>query len=111
ARCASGEKRTFGASGCNVTTGHGTSSSGGLDLLPDRSYDQLVGVPATIAGGTVRVVPGDPDASFLVRKLRGTLAAGEGSRMPLVGAPLVDDELALVEAWVAGGAPRAGRVE
>ena len=105
------QQRIFGAHGCTVSTCHGAYRSGDLDLLPDVSYDQLVGVPATIASGTARVVAGDPGASFLVHKLRGTLAAGEGSRMPLVGAPLSDDEIALVEAWIAGGAPRGGRVE
>jgi hypothetical protein len=105
------QQRVFAAHGCNVSTCHGTFGSGDLNLLPDLAYDQLVGVPATIASATTRVVPRDPDASFLVRKLRGTLAPGEGSRMPLVGAPLNDQELSLVEAWIAGGAPRTGRVE
>lgn len=47
------------------------------------------------------VTPGDPDASLLVQKLRGTQA--HGASMPL-GSRLPEPELGVVEAWVKAGA-------
>lgn len=49
----------------------------------------------------VRVVPGKPDASELVRRIRGQALP----RMPFDGPPyLSNDEIRLMEAWVAQGA-------
>lgn len=105
--------RVFYARGCNVATCHGSEAPrAGLDLTQQAAWLNLVGVPAALPGaaGKTRVVPGNPDASFLVQKLEGTLDADEGSRMPLIGPALPADELALIRAWVAAGAPQTGRV-
>ncbi len=49
----------------------------------------------------VRVVPGNPDASELIRRVRGQALP----RMPFDGPPyLSKEEIALLEAWVADGA-------
>lgn len=48
------------------------------------------------------VIPGDPEGSLLVQKLRGTQAVG--AIMP-PGTPLSEAEIDLVERWVEGGAP------
>lgn len=60
---------------------------------------------ATIAtGDRVRVVPGHPDASELVRRIRGQARP----MMPFDGPPYLDaDEVRVVEQWVAQGAPDA----
>lgn len=51
-----------------------------------------------------RVIPGNPEASELVRRIRGLSLP----RMPFDGPPfLSEDEIALIEAWIAGGAPDA----
>jgi hypothetical protein len=50
-----------------------------------------------------RVNPGDPDASYLVRKLEGAPGIS-GDRMPLGGAPLGAALIADVRAWIAAGA-------
>ncbi|MDZ7801087.1 MAG: c-type cytochrome domain-containing protein [Trueperaceae bacterium] len=48
------------------------------------------------------VVPGDPDASELVHRIRGT----SQPRMPLTGPPYLDDEtIALIVSWIEAGAP------
>lgn len=48
------------------------------------------------------VVPGDPDASELIARLRGS----SRPRMPLTGPPFLSDEqIAMVAAWIAAGAP------
>ncbi|MSO70189.1 MAG: hypothetical protein EXQ98_07955, partial [Alphaproteobacteria bacterium] len=49
----------------------------------------------------VRVVPGSPDASELVRRIRGQARP----RMPFDGPPfLTEDEIQLIERWIAEGA-------
>lgn len=110
------QDRIFSGHGCDVATCHGALASGNLDLRPGASYTQLVGVtadnPVAAAAGKKRVEPGDGAGSFLLQKLLGTMdsAGGEGSRMPLVGAVLSDQELALVDAWINAGAPQVGEV-
>jgi mono/diheme cytochrome c family protein len=54
-----------------------------------------------------RVVPGNPDASELVRRIRGQAKP----RMPFDGPPFLDsDEIRLIEDWIAQGARDAAGV-
>ena len=59
--------------------------------------------------GLLRVSPGDPEASFLFRKLEGTLGLDEGTSMPQissqVGGHLDRASIELVRRWIAAGAP------
>jgi hypothetical protein len=55
-----------------------------LDLRGGTALQALVGVRAeTGAVPLLRVAPGDPDRSLLVRKLTGGLDSTQGKRMPL----------------------------
>ena len=105
------QERIFTARGCTVTSCHGPLPAVGLDLRPGAAYPSLVDVAAAnpTAGG-LRVSPGDPDASFLSRKLHGRLLFGEGAMMPLLGRPLTALELEVVDAWIRAGAPASGVV-
>ena len=60
--------------------------------------------------GKLRVDPGNPTNSFIVDKLRGTLVAGEGERMPLELRPLPGNAIRVLEEWIAAGAPASGFV-
>jgi len=108
------EQRVFAFRGCTVTSCHGVFGQASLDLLPGSSYENLVGVPASnpaaAAAGALRILPGHAAESFLSQKLHGTLADGEGARMPLVGLPLPQAEIDLIDAWIDAGAPRSGVV-
>jgi hypothetical protein len=107
------QQKIFGAKGCRLATCHGEFVSGGLDLRWGAAHFSLVDRPATTPGadGQMLVKPGDPDASFLWRKLAGRLDPDEGDRMPAAGAPPLDAlELELVRAWIAGGSPAVGRL-
>ncbi len=79
----------------NCTGCHGDQNPRGrLDL---NSFARMLqggesGAPLT---------PGNPGASLIIRKLRGT--AG-GDRMPMGKPPLADDVIAKFEKWIAGGA-------
>jgi hypothetical protein len=74
--------------------------AGGLDLETD-AHAALVDVASS--AGPVLVVPGDPDASFLMAKLEGELAAGQGGPMPPSG-PLPAEQIELIRQWIADGA-------
>jgi hypothetical protein len=85
-----------------------------LSLEAGQAYDNLVGVPAenvaAANAGKLRVVAGDPAASFIVQKLRGHLAVGEGERMPRDLPRLEELKIRLIEEWIAAGAPATGFV-
>jgi len=103
------QKKVFDAT-CATPTCHGAAAAaGGLNLAAGAAYGNLVGVaaanPAAAAAGALRVAPGDPDHSFLLRKLLGQIAPAEGSRMPLVGTPPSAANLDLIRRWIAAGAP------
>ncbi len=87
-------------SGCHT----GPAPQSGLDLSPGVAYQNIVGVPSVERAGLNRIEPGDPDSSYLVKKIRGD-ADIAGSRMPLGGA-LNADEIRLLTDWVRRGAPR-----
>ena len=54
----------------------------GLDLSPAVSYSNLVNVASRAKAGAVRVIPGDPENSYLIHKLEGRSTIA-GVRMPL----------------------------
>lgn len=101
--------RTVFATSCASTSCHGAAAAGGLALVGEGAYAQLVGVPpvndAARAAGLLLVAPGDPARSFLLAKLTGALATGEGAQMPRVGPSLPADRVNLVRRWIAAGAP------
>jgi len=103
------QKKIFDST-CATPSCHGAgAASAGLDLSDGAAYSNLVGVPAANeaarAAGLLRVAPGDPDHSYLLLKLEGTLAAGEGVPMPLVGGPLPASAIDTIRRWIAAGAP------
>jgi mono/diheme cytochrome c family protein len=53
------------------------------------------------------LVPGDVDGSELVRRLRGE----SKPRMPFLSRPLPDNQIDLIESWVAAGLPENGVVD
>lgn len=87
-----------------------------LSLAPEDSYAQTVNVPSSEVPGLHRIVPNDPERSFLYLKLTDAFMelpecrqdpSACGARMPMVGgAPLACEDRALIRAWIAQGAPR-----
>lgn len=89
---------------CHLQGPSGTMTATTLTLNADVSYAELVGTPATQAD-LARVAPSDLQGSYLWHKLQGTHreVGGSGTAMPQIGT-LSDEELASIEAWIAGGA-------
>jgi Carboxypeptidase regulatory-like domain len=92
----------YGCVGCHP----GVNSS--LDLRPDASYDNLVGIEALLDPTLTRVVAGDPSTSFLYLKLGGDPTTADipaiGTRMPPRAPPIAEEDLATVRDWILGGA-------
>lgn len=80
----------------------GAAAPLGLRLESGSSFVNLVGVRSSQVGSLLRVDPGDPDRSYLVRKLEGT--ASEGAQMPLGGPPLPQSTIDFVRQWISDGA-------
>jgi hypothetical protein len=91
----------FNRRGCTGSSCHGTARMAGLDLRTGASYGNLVGVRAT-SEPIVRVIPGDPNGSYLVIKLEGRQSVGD--RMPQTGAPLDSIDLTNIRNWISQGA-------
>jgi hypothetical protein len=77
-------------------------------FLPSSSYS-LTSYSAMFAPGDEAgalnlcpVVPGDPDASYLLEKLGDNPRSG--TQMPLLRDPLSEEEVALIATWIAEGA-------
>ena len=89
-------------SACHTDVGR--TPAAGLNLRDAATaYAALVGRPSARKAGATFVVPGDPDASYLVQKLDGRTDI-VGVRMPLGGPFLTDGQMLVVRRWIQSGA-------
>ena len=70
-----------------------------LDLSRDQFYAGLVDEPSVGNPDMKRVDPGNPEGSYILKKLRGD-ADIVGMPMPLIGDRLSSDQIATIEAWI-----------
>jgi hypothetical protein len=77
--------------------------NGGMDLRSGQTHASTVNVPSSEQPSLMRVKPGDPDNSYLVRKLAGGPGIS-GSRMPQGGPFLSAQTLQMVRDWISQGA-------
>src|SRR5882762_9599893 len=90
---------------CAVSGCHGgTGAQYGLRLDPGFSAGNLINVHSPQDSNLIRVVPADPDASFLIQKLQGTQTVG--SRMPDGGPYLTTATVNVIRQWILDGAPQ-----
>ena len=95
---------------CAISSCHtGGNPPFGLRLDPGFSAGNLINVvsprdPDPANPTYIRVVPGDPDASFLIQKLDGTQTVGE--RMPAGGPYLTTATINVIRQWIQDGAPQ-----
>jgi hypothetical protein len=80
--------------GCHT----GANAPNNLDMSEGMLVANLVGVKSA-EGPWLRVKPGDPANSYLIKKLRGTPGI-KGERMPRGSKPLSPQEIAAFEAWI-----------
>jgi hypothetical protein len=91
--------RTCGGSNCHLDV----IKESGLSHKPGESHRSLVNAPSAQIVGVRLVAPGDPDSSYLMRKLEGRGLVGE--RMPQGKPPLTREEIGVIREWIRRGAP------
>ncbi len=87
-------------SGCHG----GASPAQGMNLSAGQAYAAIVNVSSNQRPSLDRIEPGDPDNSYLLRKVNGGPDIA-GSRMPLGGAQLSQALRDLLRDWIQAGAP------
>jgi hypothetical protein len=90
-------------SGCHIVRG-GRPPSGGMNLVGDAAYANLVNAPSRDKPGAIRVIPGDPEHSYIIHKIEGRTDIA-GVRMPQGGPYLTDGQIAVIKRWIELGAP------
>lgn len=87
--------------GCLSSACHGGSFlQSEYDL---RTYDGIFGPgDQAVAFDLCNIVPGDPDASYLIEKLNPNPRFG--AQMPENRTPLTSDEIEMIRTWIAEGA-------
>jgi hypothetical protein len=86
-------------------TANGRTPAAGLNLDVPDPHAVLVNGKSLLNPGQTLVIPGDPNASYLVRKLEGGPAIN-GVRMPLGGPYLTAGQISIVRRWIELGAPK-----
>lgn len=82
----------------------GANFTAGLNLEAGVSYNALVNVPSRNKSGAIRVIPGDPENSYLIQKLEGR-GGIFGNRMPNNGPPFLSSgQIAIIRRWIEQGA-------
>jgi hypothetical protein len=83
----------------------GAAAPVGLILDEQNSYNLLVNVISNERPDTFRVQPGNPDNSYLIRKLEGGPDIA-GAQMPLNLTPLSQESINAIRVWISQGAQR-----
>ena len=93
------------SSGCHSGPS-GNVLPSGMDLTSaDASFANLVNVSSLQQPALLRVNPGNPDESYLVRKLEGGPMI-DGQQMPAIGGPLPQATIDRIREWIENGAER-----
>ena len=92
---------------CNAPSCHGSGMKGGLSLAAGKSYRQLVGIAGTFdkrnVPAFVRVLPGNPDSSFLYIKITAP-DTNQGEVMPKGHDRLSQNKIDAIRQWILDGA-------
>ncbi len=90
---------------CAIPGCHGGGTvQQGLRLDPGFSAGNLINVASPRDAALIRVIPGNPNASFIIQKLEGTQTLGD--RMPQFGPYLPQATIDVIRQWIQLGAPQ-----
>ncbi len=82
-------------SGCHF----GPNAPKNLDLTEEAAFARLVGVKSAEMPKFLRIKPGDPQNSYIIKKLLGS-ADIRGERMPKGSKPLTKSQIAAIARWI-----------
>ena len=90
--------------GCHTSAGRAPAA--GMDLGGANAHGQLVSVASSGKPGAIRVIPGDPENSYLIHKIEGRSDI-VGLRMPrgTAGPFLTAGQIRVIKRWIELGAP------
>jgi len=92
---------TCAKAGCHAAS----AASGEMVLEAGQAYGQIVNRPAVGNSSLDRIEPGDPERSYLLKKLRGDPDI-TGARMPLDNpGSLTQEQMDGIVGWILAGAP------
>src|SRR5882724_3670491 len=83
----------------------GAGAPEGLQLDADHSYALLVSVASAEQPAVLRVAAGDPDSSYIIRKLQNTPGIS-GAQMPFGGPYLPQSTIDVIRQWITNGAQK-----
>lgn len=92
----------------NCASCHNGGSSvlpGALDLRDGHAFRSLVAIKSTENANYFRINPGDDEVSYLYQKIIANPTIERGSRMPLGGPSLSEEQINVIENWINAGAP------
>lgn len=82
----------------------GARFAANMNLADASAYSQLVNIASTQKPGAIRVIPGDPDNSYLIHKIEGAPGI-VGQRMPRTNGPfLTAGQILIIRTWIRQGA-------
>ena len=88
---------------CALSFCHGAALQANLDLREGASFTNLVNVPSVEVPEAMRVLPFDPNSSYLICKLENCPWI-VGNQMPLIGGPLDQSVIDNIRQWITQGA-------
>jgi hypothetical protein len=90
---------------CAVPGCHGgAAAQQGMRLDPGFAAGNLISIASPRDANLIRVIPGNPNDSFIIRKLEGTQTLGD--RMPQGGPYLPQSTIDVIRQWIQDGAPQ-----
>ncbi len=87
---------------CALSSCHGDAKSADMQLSPGLAYSNIVNVRSSEDPSFMRIMPGQPDSSYLVMKIEGRQKVGV--RMPAIDGPLSAKQIQAVRSWIEAGA-------
>ena len=87
----------------NCHTDAGRTPVAGMVLRSGVAHASLVGVPSSAKPGAIRVIPGDPENSYLIHKLEGRPGI-VGTPMPRGNVLLTEGQIRVIRRWIELGA-------
>jgi hypothetical protein len=88
---------------CALSFCHGSAMQANMDLREGASFSNLVNVPSVEVPDHMRVLPYDPNSSYIICKLENCPWI-VGNQMPLIGGPLDPTFIEVIREWITLGA-------